>query len=130
MSRHAAAPAAERRVEMTVCGSPAPDEAAGPTLPMSPPPGKTAKWRRAGKARVRVMSKLDESQVRWIVRQRRKGTPVAEVAEAMKVSQGWIKTLARRYRGIPASEIEYPLPLGRPRDGLPGRTEHSAVLSV
>ena len=79
---------------------------------------------------MRVMSKLDESQVRWIVRQRRKGAPVAEVAEGAHVSSSWVKRLARRYRGIPVNEIVYPYTMGRPRDGLPGRREHSLVISA
>ena len=104
-----------------------PDEA--PSLPQAPPPGKGAKWRRIGSTRVRMMAKLDESQVRWIVRQRRKGTPVAEVAEAMHVSPSWVKKLASRYRNYPVAEIEFPRPMGRPRGGMPGRMERSAVLS-
>ena len=113
---------------MTVCGSPAPSSS--PTLPEAPPPGRGAKWRRIGSTQVRVMAKLDESQVRWIVRQRRKGVPVAEVAEGARISHSWVKRLARRYRGIPANKIVYPHTMGRPRDGLPGRREHSLVVSA
>ena len=76
------------------------------------------------------MAKLDESQVRWIVRQRRKRTPVAEVAEAMHISPSWVKSLASRYRGIPIDKIVYPYTMGRPRGGLPGRREHSLVISA
>ena len=105
-------------VEMTVCGSPS-SSSSSPTLPEAPPPGRGAKWRWIGSGQVRVMSKLDESQVKWIVRQRRKGAPVAEVAEGAHVSSSWVKKLARRYRGIPVNKIVYPYTMGRPRDGLP-----------
>ena len=113
---------------MTVCGSPAPTPA--PVLPQAPPPGKGAKWRRIGSTKVRMMVKLDESKVKWIVRKRRENVPVKEVAWAMRISHGWVKTLARRYRGVPIKDIVYPLPMGRPRGGLPGRREHSLVISA
>ena len=112
---------------MTVCGSPPSTPA--PVLPLAPPPGKGAKWRRIGSTKVRMMAKLDESKVKWIVRKRRDKVPVAEVAVAMRISRTWVKTLARRYRGVPIKEIVYPLPMGRPRGGLPGRREHSLVVS-
>ena len=47
----------------------------------------------------------------------------------MHVSPSWVKKLAGRYRNHPAGEIEFPRPMGRPRGGLPGRRERSAVLS-
>ena len=68
------------------------------------------------------MAKLDESKVKWIVRKRRENVPVGEVAVAMRISTGWVKTLARRYRGVPVNEIVYPRTMGRPRGGLPGRS--------
>ena len=129
-TRSAGCPAPARDgVEMTVCGSPAPSPSS-PTLPEAQPPGRGAKWRWIGSTQVRVMAKLDESQVKWIVGQRRKGTPVAEVAEGAHVSCSWVKKLARRYKGIPVSKIVYPYTMGRPRDGLPGRREHSIVISA
>ena len=76
------------------------------------------------------MAKPDEPQVEWIVRQRRKGAPVAGVAEGAHVSSSWVKRLARRYRGIPVSKIVYPYTMDRPRDGLPGRRERSLVISA
>ena len=47
----------------------------------------------------------------------------------MHVSHSWVKRLARRYEGVPIDEIEYPRTMGRPRGGLPGRREHSLVVS-
>lgn len=76
-----------------------------------------------------MMAKLDESKAKWIVRKRRDKVPVAEVAVAMRISTGWVKTLARRYRGVPVNEIVYPRTMGRPRGGLPGRRGHSLVVS-
>ena len=52
------------------------------------------------------------------------------MAEGARISHSWVKRLARRYRGIPANKIVYPHTMGRPRDGLPGRREHSLVVSA
>ena len=87
------------------------------------------KWRWIGQKRVGKMSKLDESKVRWIVRQRRNGAPVT-VAEAMGVSGRWVKKLTHRYAGVAIDDIVFPQPMGRPRGGLPGRLEESTVLSA
>ena len=43
------------------------------------------------------------------------------MAETMNVSVRWVKMLCARYRNI---EIDRIGPMGRPRDGLPGRREH------
>ena len=47
----------------------------------------------------------------------------------MNVSTRWVKKLWARYRYTEGA-IAYPAPMGRPRNGLPGRKEHSAVLSA
>ena len=88
------------------------------------------RWRRIGQKRVRKMSKLDVSKVQWIVRQRRNGMPVTEVAETMGVSGRWVKKLAHRYAGVAIDDIVFPHPMGRPRGGLPGRLEESTALSA
>jgi len=74
------------------------------------------------------MSKLDESKVKWILAEKRKGTYNREIAEAMKVSVRWIQALWARYQN--SQEFVYPYEMGRPPNGLPGRREHSAVLST
>ena len=91
---------------------------------------RSPKWRHIGKRRVRVMKKLDESKVRWIIRESRKGTPSSTIAENAGVSVRWVQKLCRRYSGVPIDKIAYPGTLGRPKKSLPGRREHSAVLSA
>ena len=76
------------------------------------------------------MKKLDESKVRWIISQKRRGATNAYMAETMNASVRWVKTLCARYRNVEIDRIAYPVPMGRPRDGLPGRREHSAVLTA
>ena len=76
------------------------------------------------------MKKLDESKVRWIISQKRRGATNAYMAETMNVSVRWVKMLCARYRNVEIDRIAYPVPMGRPRDGLPGRREHSAVLTA
>ena len=70
------------------------------------------------------MSKLDESVVEWIIREKRKGRRNKKIAETAGVSTRWVKKLWARYKDAP--NVSYPLPMGRPVNGLPGRREHSA----
>ena len=63
------------------------------------------------------MSKLEESKVQWIVRQRRNGVPAAQVAEAMKVTTRWVGSLVARYKGCEIGDIVLPRPMGRPGAG-------------
>ena len=76
------------------------------------------------------MKKLDESKVEWIISQKRKGVATSSIAETMNVSARWVKKLWARYRHSDAGRIIYPAPMGRPKNGLPGRREHSAVLAA
>ena len=76
------------------------------------------------------MKKLDESKVRWIITQKRKGAITNHVAQTMDVSARWVKKLWARCKHTDADKILYPARTGRPENGLPGRREHSAVLSV
>ena len=76
------------------------------------------------------MAKLDVSKVKWIVRERRNGTPVAKAAEAMKISTRWVTELARRCSGCAIDDIAFPQPMGRPAGGMPGRLEESTVVSA
>ena len=75
-----------------------------------------------------MVGKLDESKVRWIIQQKRKGCRNKEIADAMSVSVRWVQAVWARYKGRPT--ITYPLQMGRPANSLPGRREHSAVISV
>ena len=75
------------------------------------------------------MAKLDESKVRYIPSQRRKGVPTGKTAETMGVSARWIRRLYARYRNVDLKDVAYPTRTGRPKSGPPGRREHSAALA-
>ena len=80
--------------------------------------------------KIRVIHKLDEEQVRWMMRQKANGQMGnAEIAESMGVSDRWVRKLWSRYRFTRPEDIAWPPQMGRPVEGLPGRREHSAVLS-
>ena len=80
--------------------------------------------------KIRVIHKLDEEQVRWMMRQKAHGQMGnAEIAESMGVSSRWVRKLWSRYRFTRPEDITWPPRMGRPVEGLPGRREHSAVLS-
>ena len=89
---------------------------------------RSPRWRYIGIQRFRIVGKLDQSVVEWIVREKRKGVKNAVIAETAKVSARHVQRLWRRYGSAPG--IEYPRPMGRPKNGLAGRREHSAVLSA
>ena len=75
--------------------------------------------------------KLNNSKVRWIVRQKKNGTLTnSQIAESMGVSVRWVQKLWSRHRHNPLVNINHPVQMGRPHNGMPGRKEHSAVLSV
>ena len=76
------------------------------------------------------MTKLDESKVRWILAQKRKETANSRIAETMGISVRWVKKLCARYGSTSLEKIVYPLSMGRPKDRMPGRREHSAVLTA
>ena len=79
--------------------------------------------------RMQAVKRLSESQVRWIVREKRKGERTnAEIAATMKVSESCVQKIARRYKDVKLADIRHPKPTGRPAASLPGRKEHSAVL--
>ncbi len=75
------------------------------------------------------MAKLDESKARYILGQRRKGVPTSELADVMGMSPCWIRCLYAKYRNVNLKDVAYPMRVGRPRSGMPGRREHSAVLT-
>ena len=91
---------------------------------------RAERLRRMGKRRIGTTRKLDESKVKWIIEKKREGNMTnAQIAESMNVSVIWVKKLWSRYRNCTGT-ITYPLKMGRPENGLPGRREHSAVLSA
>ena len=106
-----------RAVETKVCGAPRDHRT-------------KIRTRFKGGKRLRVVHKLDEEQVRWIVRQKhRDEMSDAAIGGAMGVSARWVRKLWSRYRYARLEDIAYPPRMGRPAGGLPGRREHSAVLS-
>ena len=75
--------------------------------------------------------KLDETKVRWIVREKSKGElSNAQIAQSMEVSIRWIQKLWARHKTHITGTISHPAPMGRPENSMPGRREHSAVLSA
>ena len=115
-------------VEMTVCGE---DGPCTPGRRIRGYRGGGDKWRFKGNSRVRVVSKLDVSQVQWIVREKAKGSMTnGEIAEAMHVSRRMVQHLWAKFRHTRPGDIVYPARMGRPQDGLPGRTEHAAVVGL
>ena len=74
------------------------------------------------------MSKLDESMVKWIIRDKHKGSRNKQIAETAGVSIRWVQRLWARYKDSP--NIMYLMSMGRPVNGLPGRREHSSVLTA
>ena len=55
--------------------------------------------------------------------------PTRHMSRTTEISTSWTKKIWARYRHA-GDAITYPAPMGRPADGLPGRREHLAVLSV
>ena len=94
-------------------------------------PQARRKWRQIGSRKVRVATRLDESKVAWIVRQKARGEMTnAQIAESMGVKVRWVQVLWARYRHLKPADIQFPLPMGRPSGGLPGRREHGAVAGL
>ena len=64
-----------------------------------------------------------------MVCEKRKGTPNRVISETLKISVRWIQKITKRYEGVKLDQIVYPMKLGRPKTGMPGRMEHSVILS-
>ncbi|MDE0526732.1 MAG: DDE-type integrase/transposase/recombinase, partial [Thaumarchaeota archaeon] len=106
-----------RAVETLVCGS-------------SHDPRTKIRTRFKNGKRLRVVRKLDEEQVKWIIRQKHKDEMSdTAIGESVGVSARWVRKLWSRYGSMPVEDIAYPPRMGRPPGGLPGRREHSAVIS-
>ena len=74
------------------------------------------------------MSKPDGSVAEWTIRGRCKGRRNRRMAETAGVSIRWVQRLWARYKDLP--NVAYPLSMGRPVNGLPGRRGHSSVLTA
>ena len=80
--------------------------------------------------KLRVVHKLDQEQVRWIVREKRKDMlSDAEIARSMGVSARWVRKAVGQIPEYAARRHHIPARMGRPPGGPPGRKEHSAVIS-
>ena len=100
-------------------------KAAGTRLPR-----RSKRWRHIGTRRVRVMKKLDQSKVEYIVAEKRKGTKNRIIAEAMNVTVRYVQKLWARFKHVPEGKIVFPARMGRPPRGPPTRAERSAVLAA
>ena len=75
------------------------------------------------------MAKLDESRIRYILRESRNGISTAEISKEMNVSASWIRKLCARCRNVDLEDVACPIRMGRRPNGMPGRGEESAVLT-
>ena len=72
------------------------------------------------------MTKLDQSQVEWIIREKRKGAHNKIIAEQAGVSVRWIQKLWKRYKK--KDRIVFPETMGRPKKSTSGRREHCRIV--
>jgi len=73
--------------------------------------------------------KLYLPKVQWIISRKSDGTMTnREIAETMKISIIWVKKLWARYKHTKPTDVVFPKKIGRPKKGLDGRKEHSAVV--
>ena len=102
------------RVKMMVCGS-------------SHDRRTKIKTRFKNGKRLRVIHKLDEEQVRWIIRQKHNGLMSnTKIADSMGVSARRVMKLWSRHRYTRPESITYPPQMGRPTGVLAG---HRALCS-
>ena len=87
------------------------------------------KCRYIGNLKIRVMAKLDESKVRYILRKSRNDADTSKIAKEMHVSARWIRKLCARYRNVEPKDVKYPMRMGRPSGGMPGRRRHLTILT-
>ena len=93
-------------------------------------PRRSKRWRHIGGRRVRVMKKLDQSKVEYIVAEKRKGTKNRIIAESMGITIRYVQMLWARFKNTPQGSIVFPAPMGRPPRGPPTRREMSVVLAA
>ena len=93
-------------------------------------PRRSQRWRHIGDRRVRVMKKLDQSKVEYIVAEKRKGTKNHAISESMGITVRYVQKLWARFKNTPKGKIVFPAPMGRPSRGTPTRSEQSAVLTA
>ena len=53
-----------------------------------------------------------------------------QIAEAMGAKTRWVQALWARYKHQRPADVQFPMPMDRPPDGLPGRREHGAVAGL
>ena len=74
--------------------------------------------------RVKVMKKLDQTKVGWIIREKCNGVHNIETVKTQKIFVRWAQKLWKKYKDM----IVLPAPRGRPKGCTSGRLEHSTVL--
>ena len=68
---------------------------------------RAEQWRHIGRHRIRVMKKLDESKVNWIIKKKREGSMTAiQIVESMNVLQSGSKNC-----GPDIGTAQVPLPI-------------------
>ena len=94
-------------------------------------PEARRKRRQIGSRKVRVVRKLDESKLARIVRQKADGAMTnRQIAEAMGARTRWVQARWARYKHQRPADVQFPMPMGRPPGGLPGRREYGAVAGL
>ena len=91
---------------------------------------RSIRWRNIGDRHVRVMKKLDQSKVEYIIAEKRKGTKNVIIVESMGITIRYIQKLWARFKNTPKGKIVFPARIGRPHRGPPTRNEQSIVLDA
>ena len=74
---------------------------------------------------------MNEAKTRWTLYQKAKGELTnRQIAESVGVSPRWVQKIWAKYRHQKSWKVLHAAPMGRPAAGLPGRREHSAVLTA
>ena len=68
---------------------------------------------------MRVMKKLDQSKVEYIVAEKRKGTKNTIIAESMGIAIRYVQRIWARFKNTPKGKIVFPARMGRPHRSLP-----------
>ena len=82
-------------------------------------PRRSPLWHHIGGRRVRVMKKLDQPKVEYIIAEKRKGTKNAYIAKTMHIIVRYVQKLWARFKNTPKDMIVFPAPMGRPRRSPP-----------
>ena len=68
---------------------------------------------------MRVMKKLDQSKVEYIVAEKRKGTKNVIIAESMGIAIRYVQRIWAGFKNTPKVKIVFPARMGRPHRSLP-----------